>query len=111
MLAAKPPIAQAPDDMLIVYGDTPLIRPETLTQLRAPLAGGAASQCLAFARPIRQATAGSSSTGDDLVAIREEADASASERAIDLCNGGMMAIAGKKRACHPGADRQPQSQG
>ena len=29
-----------------------------------------------------------------LVAIREEADASAGERAIDLCNGGLMALAG-----------------
>ena len=32
--------------------------------------------------------------GGKLIAIREEADASASERAIDLCNGGIMALAG-----------------
>jgi bifunctional UDP-N-acetylglucosamine pyrophosphorylase/glucosamine-1-phosphate N-acetyltransferase len=32
--------------------------------------------------------------GTDLIAIREEADASAGERAIALCNGGVMALAG-----------------
>ena len=32
--------------------------------------------------------------GGELVAIREELDASAAERAIDLCNGGLMAFAG-----------------
>ena len=34
-------------------------------------------------------------SGDDLIAIREEADASPRERKIDLCNGGIMALAGK----------------
>jgi bifunctional UDP-N-acetylglucosamine pyrophosphorylase / glucosamine-1-phosphate N-acetyltransferase len=32
--------------------------------------------------------------GDELVGIREELDASAAERAIGLCNGGLMAFAG-----------------
>ena len=32
--------------------------------------------------------------GDELIAIREEADASAGEKAIGLCNGGIMALAG-----------------
>jgi bifunctional UDP-N-acetylglucosamine pyrophosphorylase / glucosamine-1-phosphate N-acetyltransferase len=32
--------------------------------------------------------------GDELTAIREELDASAAERAIGLCNGGLMAFAG-----------------
>jgi bifunctional UDP-N-acetylglucosamine pyrophosphorylase / glucosamine-1-phosphate N-acetyltransferase len=95
VLAAKPAIEQAPDDVLILYGDTPLIRAETLTQLRAPLAGGASVAVLGF-RPADSSGYGRLiMTGDDLVAIREEADASASERAIGLCNGGMMAVAGK----------------
>ena len=34
-------------------------------------------------------------SGNELIAIREEADASPSERAIGLCNGGIMALAGK----------------
>src|SRR5580692_7678762 len=34
-------------------------------------------------------------SGDQLIAIREEADASPRERKIVLCNGGIMALAGK----------------
>src|SRR5208282_69529 len=47
-LAARPAIERRPDDILIVYGDTPLIRPATLARLRAPLAGGAAVAVLGF---------------------------------------------------------------
>ena len=82
------------DDILIVYGDTPLIRPATLARLRAPLAGGAALAVLGF-RPADPSGYGRLvMKGDELVAIREETDASASERAIALCNGGIMALAG-----------------
>ena len=34
--------------------------------------------------------------GDHLVAIREQADASAAERAITLCNAGVMAFDGRR---------------
>jgi bifunctional UDP-N-acetylglucosamine pyrophosphorylase/glucosamine-1-phosphate N-acetyltransferase len=94
VLAAKAAIERRPDDILIVYGDTPLIRPATLARLRAPLAGGAAIVALGF-RPADPTGYGRLiRTGDELIAIREEADASASERAIELCNGGIMALAG-----------------
>ncbi len=58
VLAAKSAITRQPDDILVVYGDTPLIRPATLKRLRAPLAAGAAVAVLRFGRPIRRATAG-----------------------------------------------------
>jgi bifunctional UDP-N-acetylglucosamine pyrophosphorylase / glucosamine-1-phosphate N-acetyltransferase len=95
VLAAKSTIAEKPDDVLVVYGDTPLIRPSTLARLREPLVAGAAVAVLGF-RPADPAGYGRLITqGDRLVAIREEADASAAERSIGLCNGGMMALAGK----------------
>jgi bifunctional UDP-N-acetylglucosamine pyrophosphorylase / glucosamine-1-phosphate N-acetyltransferase len=95
VLAAKSTIARKPDDVLVVYGDTPLIRPSTLSRLREPLAAGAAVAVLGF-RPADPAGYGRLITqGDRLIAIREEADASAAERSIGLCNGGMMALAGK----------------
>jgi bifunctional UDP-N-acetylglucosamine pyrophosphorylase/glucosamine-1-phosphate N-acetyltransferase len=95
VLAAKSAIARQPDDILIVYGDTPLIRSETLQRLREPLAAGAAVAVLGF-RPSDPTGYGRLVTqGDRLVAIREQADASEQERAIDLCNAGMMALAGK----------------
>jgi len=95
VLAAKTAIAKRPDDILIVYGDTPLVRPATLTRLRAPLANDADIAVLGF-RPANPAGYGRLiMKGTDLIAIREEADASLSERAIGLCNGGIMALAGK----------------
>ena len=95
VLAAKTAIERQPDDILVVYGDTPLIHPATLAALRAPLAGGAAIAVLAF-RPSDPTGYGRLiMAGDEVTAIREEADASAHERAIGLCNGGIMALAGK----------------
>src|SRR5262245_65456645 len=35
VLAAKPALARGADDILIIFGDTPLVRPQTLSQLRA----------------------------------------------------------------------------
>ncbi len=94
VLSAKAALAKRADDVLIVYADTPFIRPQTLARLRAALADGAAIAVLGF-RPSDPAGYGRLiMKGDDLVAIREEADASARERNIALCNGGMMALAG-----------------
>jgi len=95
VLAAKPAIARRPDDILVVFGDTPLLRPETLRRLRAPLAAGAAVAVAAFRRSDPTGYGRLITQSDQLVAIREELDATASERAIDLCNGGIMALAGK----------------
>jgi len=94
VLAARPAIERAADDIVVVFGDTPLLRPATLARLRAPLAEGAALAVLGF-RPADPTGYGRLiMAGGDLVAIREHADASASERQIALCNGGVMAFAG-----------------
>ncbi|MGH7248760.1 MAG: bifunctional UDP-N-acetylglucosamine diphosphorylase/glucosamine-1-phosphate N-acetyltransferase GlmU, partial [Pseudomonadota bacterium] len=94
VLAAKPAIENRPDDVLVLYGDTPLLRPSTLARLRTPLAAGAAVAVLAFRASAPAGYGRLVMTGDRLLAIREEADASDSERAITLCNGGVMALAG-----------------
>jgi bifunctional UDP-N-acetylglucosamine pyrophosphorylase / glucosamine-1-phosphate N-acetyltransferase len=94
VLAAKAALEKPVDDILVVYGDTPLIRPQTLERLRAPLAEGAALVVLGF-RPADPAGYGRLiMAGAELTAIREEADATDSEKKIGLCNGGIMAFAG-----------------
>jgi bifunctional UDP-N-acetylglucosamine pyrophosphorylase/glucosamine-1-phosphate N-acetyltransferase len=94
VLAAKAAIAVGADDILVIFGDTPLIRPRTLEKLRGAIAGGAAVAVLGF-RPANPTGYGRLVTnGTELLGIVEHADASASERAIALCNGGMMAFAG-----------------
>jgi bifunctional UDP-N-acetylglucosamine pyrophosphorylase / glucosamine-1-phosphate N-acetyltransferase len=95
VLAAKSAIARRPDDILVVYGDTPFIQAATLARLRAPLAAGAALAVVGF-RPVDPSGYGRLVVaGGKLVAIREEAEANAGEKAIGLCNGGIMALAGE----------------
>ena len=94
VLAARDALARTPDDVLVIFGDTPLIRPQTLLRMREGLATGAAVVVLGF-RPKNASGYGRLVVeGGELVAIREELDASPEERTIQLCNGGLMALAG-----------------
>jgi len=94
VLSARTAIAQGADDVLVMFGDTPLIRSETLAALRYALAKGAAVAVLGFTPADPKGYGRLVMKGGDLVAIREEKDASAEERAITFCNGGLMALAG-----------------
>jgi bifunctional UDP-N-acetylglucosamine pyrophosphorylase/glucosamine-1-phosphate N-acetyltransferase len=95
MLAGRAAIERGADDVLVIFGDTPLIRAETLAKLRAAIAAGAAVAVLGF-KPADPTGYGRLVTqGDALLRIVEHADASEAERAIPLCNGGLMAFAGK----------------
>jgi bifunctional UDP-N-acetylglucosamine pyrophosphorylase/glucosamine-1-phosphate N-acetyltransferase len=95
VLAAREAIAAGADDLLVAFGDTPLISAATFERLRQPLAQGVALVALGF-RPADPTGYGRLLVKNDrLVGIREHADASADERAIGLCNAGVMAIDGK----------------
>ena len=95
VLAARSAIAAGADDVLVIFADTPLITPHTLTRMRDALAQGAAIAVLGF-RPADPTGYGRLvMEGGELLAIREELDATPAERQIDLCNGGLMAFAGK----------------
>jgi len=96
VLAAKAAIEQGADDIVVVFGDTPLIRPQTLEKLRGAIADGAAVAVLGF-KPADPTGYGRLVTqGMELIAIVEHADATEQERAIALCNGGLMAFDGRK---------------
>lgn len=95
VLAARPALAEAADDVLIMFADTPLVSVETLARLRAALANGIAVAVLGFTPADPTGYGRLIMRGQDLVAVREERDANAEEKAIRLCNGGLMAIAGK----------------
>ncbi|MGE0034326.1 MAG: bifunctional UDP-N-acetylglucosamine diphosphorylase/glucosamine-1-phosphate N-acetyltransferase GlmU [Xanthobacteraceae bacterium] len=95
VLAARSAIAAGADDILVIFADTPLITPQTLRRMREALAKGAAVAVLGF-RPADPTGYGRLvMEGSDLLAIREELDATPAERQIGLCNGGLMAFAGK----------------
>jgi bifunctional UDP-N-acetylglucosamine pyrophosphorylase / glucosamine-1-phosphate N-acetyltransferase len=96
VLAARAALRGGADDILVIFSDTPLVRAETLLRLRAALAEGAGVAVLGF-RPRDPKGYGRLLMQDGaLVAIREERDATPDERKITLCNGGLMALAGKQ---------------
>ena len=95
VLAARAAIAEGCDDLLVLFADTPLVTAPTIGALRAALAEGAAVAVLGFqaSNPFGYGRLLRDESGR-LVAIREEKDASDDERAVTLCNGGLMAIDG-----------------
>jgi bifunctional UDP-N-acetylglucosamine pyrophosphorylase/glucosamine-1-phosphate N-acetyltransferase len=95
VLAARAAIACGADDLLIAFGDTPLISAETFSRMRAPLAKGAALTVLGFRAADPTGYGRLLMDGGRLVAIREHADASAEERKIKLSNAGVMAFDGR----------------
>jgi len=96
VLAAREAIADGADDLLIAFGDTPLISAATFERLRAPLKAGAALAVLGFRAADPTGYGRLLVEGDRLVDIREHADASAQVRAITLCNAGVMAFDGHR---------------
>jgi bifunctional UDP-N-acetylglucosamine pyrophosphorylase/glucosamine-1-phosphate N-acetyltransferase len=96
VLAARAAIVRGAAVILVLFGDTPLIRPETLARLRDAIAQGAGVAVLGF-RPRDPAGYGRLVVeGGELAAIREEKDASPAEKAITLCNAGVMALDGTR---------------
>ena len=94
-LAAHESIARGADDVVIAFGDTPLISAMTFERLRASLRQGATLAVLGFRAQDPTGYGRLLTDGGRLIAIREHADASAEERKIELCNAGVMAFAGK----------------
>jgi bifunctional UDP-N-acetylglucosamine pyrophosphorylase / glucosamine-1-phosphate N-acetyltransferase len=96
VLAAREAIGLGADDLLVVFGDSPLMSAATFERLRAPLNQGAALAVLGFRAADPNGYGRLLVEGNRLVGIREEADATAEERAIRLCNAGVMAFDGQK---------------
>ena len=93
-LAARPALEGGAADVLVVFGDTPLLRPGVFSQMRGALAQGAALVVAGMVPEDPHGYGRLIMDGDQLVAVREEKDAAAAERAIRFCNGGVMAIDG-----------------
>jgi bifunctional UDP-N-acetylglucosamine pyrophosphorylase/glucosamine-1-phosphate N-acetyltransferase len=95
VLVARAAIEKGADDIVVIFGDTPLITADTLKRLRGAIDHYASVAVLGF-RPADPTGYGRLITnGHRLVAIREERDASDIERRIDFCNGGLMALRGE----------------
>lgn len=95
-LAARAAIAEGFDDLLILFGDTPLVTAQAVRALRESLGAGAGVSVLAFesAAPHGYGRVICDGLGRP-VDIREEKDASPAERQLRLCNAGLMGIDGR----------------
>jgi bifunctional UDP-N-acetylglucosamine pyrophosphorylase / glucosamine-1-phosphate N-acetyltransferase len=99
VLAAKTVLGEGIDDLLILYGDTPLISTATLRRLldRRRASDRPAAVVLGM-RPADPAEYGRLVTDGDgrLEAIVEASDADGEQRRIGLCNSGVMAVDGRR---------------
>jgi len=93
VLSARRLIERHAGDVMVLYGDTPLLTGKTLRLLRGALDDGAAVAVLGF-RPADPSGYGRLLTdgAGGLLAIREEKDATEGERSIGFCNSGVMAF-------------------
>lgn len=82
-------------DVIILYADTPLVRPETLQAMLAARRSGASAVVLGF-RPADPSPYGRlvMNAENGLDAIIESKDCTPEQRAIGLCNSGVMAVDG-----------------
>jgi bifunctional UDP-N-acetylglucosamine pyrophosphorylase/glucosamine-1-phosphate N-acetyltransferase len=93
VLAAREALATHAGDVLVMFGDTPLVRSETIRALIAALERGANLAVLGFvaADPTGYGRLLTDPSGS-LLAIREHNDATPAERTVTLCNSGLMAF-------------------
>lgn len=96
VLAARAALERGYDDVLVMFGDTPLIEPEALAAARSKLAQGAAIAVMGFRTDDPSGYGRLIEKDGELAAIREDKDCSNEERRISFCNGGLMAIAGNE---------------
>ena len=93
-LAARSALEGGHDEVLVMFGDTPLVRTKTIHRLRKAMADGADVAVLGFQ------TDDPTGYGRLIVADRrlrrivEHKDADENERAVRLCNAGLMGFRG-----------------
>ena len=95
VLQAEAALSGFSGDVLILYGDVPFVQPDTMKRMIARLHEADAPPCVVLA--FRAAEPGAygrviSEDGQTVARMVEFKDASPAERAVDLCNSGMMAV-------------------
>jgi len=93
VLAARDALA-GEQDVIVLYGDTPLVTPPTISRLKQTLADGADIAVLGFETETPTGYGRLILEGDRLVAIREERDATIEEKSITFCNSGVIGFRG-----------------
>ena len=93
---ASDAIAKGYDDVLVAYADVPLLTSGPLTAARDKLAEGYDIVVIGFNTANPYGYGRLLVEDGELIAIREEKDASDEERKVTWCNSGLMAVNGAK---------------
>ncbi|WP_422370096.1 bifunctional UDP-N-acetylglucosamine diphosphorylase/glucosamine-1-phosphate N-acetyltransferase GlmU [Hoeflea sp.] len=96
VLMARDVISNGYDDVVVLYGDAPLINPESLEAAIASRTSGADVVVLGFRAADPSGYGRLIERDGELVAIREHRDASPEELEIDFCNGGIITFSGAR---------------
>ena len=96
VLMAREALSRQYHDVLVAYGDVPLITPAPLIEARRKLAEGNDVVVIGFHTENPTGYGRLLTEKGSLYAIREEKDATDAERAVKWCNSGIMAINGKR---------------
>lgn len=94
VLAARPALDAAAGPVIVLFGDTPLIRPETIRAAGDRLAEGPDIVVFGFEAADPAGYGRLILDGQGLARIVEDREATEAERAVTLCNGGIMAFRG-----------------
>ena len=92
VLQAKEALSDFDGDVFVLFGDTPLIRPETLEAMVLARSEGAAVVVLGFDAAIPGGYGRLIEGPDGLERIVEAKDATPDELAVTLCNSGVMCV-------------------
>lgn len=95
VLAARDAISRGYDDVLVMFGDTPLIDKDALTRARAKLKDGQDIVVMGFHTDNPAGYGRLVEHDHKLFAIVEDKDANEDQKKIKFCNGGLMAISGR----------------
>lgn len=96
VLMARDAIAKGFDEILVTYGDVPLVRSETFQNARSLLSSGADLVVIGFEAADPTGYGRLLVEDGQLVAIREHKDATEEERKVTRCNSGLMVINGAR---------------
>ena len=111
VLAARDAVEESHDDVVVLYGDVPLIKAETIIASREELARGTDIVVLGFHTDDPTGYGRLLVEDGQLAAIREHRDASAAEKKITFCNSGIMMFRARHMLTVLDAIKNDNSQG
>ena len=92
VLSAQSAYSNQVEDVIVLFGDSPMMYPQTISKMKQSLQNGSDIAVLGFHASDPNGYGRLIMKGEQLIGIREEIDATEAERNIDLCNSGILGV-------------------